>query len=89
MLMRIERNMAVEEGVLVQVEAVVPELLIRPKHKFLLQQFWLQMVRLRVYTIRYAPSHEIFVTGIVICQLSLSVFFFLSKLVFSIVIIYL
>jgi len=58
MLMRIERNMAVEEGVLVQVEAVVPELLIRPKHQFLHQLFWLQMVTLRMYTIKYAPSYE-------------------------------
>lgn len=31
-LKRIERNMVVEEGVLVRVEAGVPELMIRPKH---------------------------------------------------------
>ena len=52
MLTQIEGNLVVEEGVLVQAEVVVPNLMIRPEHKFLLQQFRLQMVRMRMYVVK-------------------------------------
>lgn len=82
MLMRIERNLAVEEGVLVQVGAVVRNVMIRPRHKFLLQLFRLQMVRLRMCTIKYVPCHETF--GSLLFDICQSIY---GKLVFTIAIV--